>query len=170
MVLVLKPETAPDEFPWTQISSIAQMRSHMSVMYLVVHVRPSRCVSLRWDAGPTNCLLVRPTVKYYMMETCGYRVIVRTKHSKTHDKSITIFFQTTKYFHRISFCHSRNPSSNNYSTMHSLRPKYGEVSCSRRSHDTTKGITTYTLSKYRTHIKFTWLLATWFLPWPQEQK
>ena len=28
------------------------------------------------------------------------RVIVTTKHSKTSDKSITIFFQTTKYFHR----------------------------------------------------------------------
>ena len=40
--------------------------------------------------------------------------------------------------------------------MHSLRPKYGEVSCSRRSHDTTKGMTTYILSKYRTRIKPTW--------------
>ena len=28
------------------------------------------------------------------------RLIVITKHSKTSDKSITIFFQTTKYFHR----------------------------------------------------------------------
>ena len=28
------------------------------------------------------------------------RLIVTTKHSKTSDKSITIFFQTTKYFHR----------------------------------------------------------------------
>ena len=27
-------------------------------------------------------------------------LIVTTKHSKTSDKSITIFFQTTKYFHR----------------------------------------------------------------------
>jgi len=42
--------------------------------------------------------------------------------------------------------------------MHSLKPKYGEVSCSQRSHDTTKGITTYILSKYRTHIKFTYYL------------
>ena len=28
------------------------------------------------------------------------RLIVTTKHFKTSDKSITIFFQTTKYFHR----------------------------------------------------------------------
>ena len=28
------------------------------------------------------------------------RLIVTTKHSKTSDKSITILFQTTKYFHR----------------------------------------------------------------------
>ena len=40
----------------------------------------------------------------------------------------------------LSFYHSSNPSSNHYSTMHSLRPKDGEVSCSRRSHKTTKGI------------------------------
>ena len=54
--------------------------------------------------------------------------------------------------------------------MHSLRPKNSEVSCSRCSHNTTNGITTYMSSKYWTHIKFTWLLATWLLPWPQWRK
>src|SRR5215216_3211289 len=75
------------------------------------------------------------------------------KESKSVSSKLeNMFFCTTLV---SDSCHSRNPSSNNYSTMHSLRPKYGEVSCSRHSHGTTKGITTYIPSKYRTHIKFT---------------
>ena len=39
----------------------------------------------------------------------------------------------------LSFCHSSNPSSTYYSPMPSSRPKYGEVLCSRCSHNTTRG-------------------------------
>ena len=70
----------------------------------------------------------------------------------------------------LSLCHSSNPSSTYYFPMPSSRPKYGEVLCSRRSHNTTRGKTTYNTSKYRTNTKFTWLLIAWLIPCPQEQK
>ena len=39
----------------------------------------------------------------------------------------------------LSFCHYSNPSSTYYSPMPFSRTKYGEVLCSRRSHNTTRG-------------------------------
>ena len=39
----------------------------------------------------------------------------------------------------LTFCHSGNPSSTYYFPMTSSWPKYGEVLCSRHSHNTTRG-------------------------------
>ena len=88
------------EHKFQVLRTTGQIRSHKSVMYNWSYMsdQDNACHgSDRPSVGATDRKVLRDGDLWLWLW-----LIVMTKHSKTSDKSITIFFQTTKYFHRYT--------------------------------------------------------------------